>query len=1137
MTNKSQDLGSIESVQLNGETFFKIENSDSLRPFFMSIVSASNHWMFIGSNGGLTAGRKNAEFSLFPYYSDDKIIESTEITGPKTIVQLQANERLVNWEPFSQFGQEKFSLGRNLYKNQYGNKVVFEEINHDLKLTFRYEWASSDKYGFIRTASLSNQGGQDLEVRLLDGLQNILPYGVGSDLQMKQSNLVDAYKRNELDRASGLGIYALSAIIVDRAEPSEALKANVIWQNGLENPTYLVSSKQVPAFKSGEPIVEETDVKAEKGAYLVESRFTLAKDNAQHWVIATDVNKNHPFVANLIADISQPNIQSRIQEDVALGTQELIKLTASADGLQHSADKLKDVRHFANVMFNIMRGGVFDHNYQIEKWDLLKYLEIANKEVHDVHQDKIAHLTDLLTLADLEQLAKTANDPSFTRLLSEYLPLKFSRRHGDPSRPWNKFSINTRNEDDGSKILDYQGNWRDIFQNWEALAFAYPDFMEGMIFRFLNASTFDGYNPYRVMKHGFDWETIEPDDPWSYIGYWGDHQIIYLLKFLEFIEKHRPSRLKALFDQETFTYAAVPYQIKDYAEILKNPKDTIIFDHEWDAEIRARRDALGSDGAMLQTAGKVYHVNFIEKILATTLAKISNLIPDAGIWMNTQRPEWNDANNALVGNGVSMVTLYYLRRFLAFFNALLNDVPNQDIQLSVELHDYFTAVHKALAQHKGKLEKGFTDSERKELMDALGQAASIFRNTIYAKGFSGKRSTLELKTLDEFYRLSNAYLEKSIDNNERTDKLYHAYNIIDIHENAVSVGYLDEMLEGQVAVLSSGYLSADKVLTLMDALRKSALYRPDQNSYILYPNKELKGFLERNQVPAEDVNTSELLQQLVKDHEVTVIEKDVTGVYHFHGAIRNRFELAAALKTLDQTKYGQLVAKDSHLVQAIYEKVFNHRTFTGRSGTFYGYEGLGSIYWHMVSKLLLAVEECAIVAAKKNAAATPALKEHVKEVFEGIGVHKSPAVYGAFPIDPYSHTPYYKGAQQPGMTGQVKEDVISRIMELGVEVTNGQVQFAPTILDTSEFMKETSSFEYVDVKGQFKTLDLPKNALAFTYCQVPVVYQQGDQAHLSIELMDGKSKSYEGNALDREWSQKLFGRSNEIEKIRVTLKS
>ncbi len=59
------------------------------------------------------------------------------------------------------------------------------------------------------------------------------------------------------------------------------------------------------------------------------------------------------------------------------------------------------------------------------------------------------------------------------------------------------------------------------------------------------------------------------------------------------------------------------------------------------------------------------------------LAKLFNFVPEAGIWMNTQRPEWNDANNALVGYGVSMVTLYYLRRFLSFCEQLLRPTPGR----------------------------------------------------------------------------------------------------------------------------------------------------------------------------------------------------------------------------------------------------------------------------------------------------------------------------------------------------------------------------------------------------------------------------------------------------------------------------
>ena len=49
---------------------------------------------------------------------------------------------------------------------------------------------------------------------------------------------------------------------MDRAEPSEALKANIAWSVGLENPTYLLSSTQLDAFRKGKSITEEVDIKA-----------------------------------------------------------------------------------------------------------------------------------------------------------------------------------------------------------------------------------------------------------------------------------------------------------------------------------------------------------------------------------------------------------------------------------------------------------------------------------------------------------------------------------------------------------------------------------------------------------------------------------------------------------------------------------------------------------------------------------------------------------------------------------------------------------------------------------------------------------------------------------------------------------
>ena len=137
MQTKTTHVEGVE-VTRNGEMFFKIENVDGMRPFFMSIVSHSDHWLFISSTGSLTAGRKNANFALFPYYTDDKITESSEHTGSKSIFLVDQGDKTYLWEPFSSRYSGVYSISRNLYKNAYGNKIVFEEINHDLGLEFSY---------------------------------------------------------------------------------------------------------------------------------------------------------------------------------------------------------------------------------------------------------------------------------------------------------------------------------------------------------------------------------------------------------------------------------------------------------------------------------------------------------------------------------------------------------------------------------------------------------------------------------------------------------------------------------------------------------------------------------------------------------------------------------------------------------------------------------------------------------------------------------------------------------------------------------------------------------------------------------------------------------------------------------------
>ncbi|MFZ1562091.1 MAG: hypothetical protein WAT37_19290, partial [Saprospiraceae bacterium] len=777
--------------EFGDEQFLKISNNNLLRPFFMSIVSDSDHWMFISSNGGLSAGRKNAEYALFPYYTDDKITEFADITGSKSIFQINAGQEKDIWEPFSSRNISKLHTRNNIYKSIYGNKIIFEEILSDFNLTFRYSWASSDQFGFIKSSSLIQHGQQNLEIIILDGIQNIMPYGVTSDLQRASSHLVDAYKRSELHPSSGTGIFALSAIIVDKAEPSEALKANIVWSHGLKDVTYLMSSLQLNNFRNGEDLKPETDIKGEKGAYFISKTVVLNAGETLSWQFVADVNKTHSQVVKIISDIQYtPDLKEQIEADVLKGTQNLIQLVAASDGIHHTNDALQDCRNYANVLFNIMRGGIFDDGYNIDKRDLEKYIQNGNKEVYQRHQQLLQSMNAISEYDSLITAAKETEDEDFIRLTIEYLPLKFSRRHGDPSRPWNRFSINLHNENTGDKILDYEGNWRDIFQNWEALAYSYPEYIDGMIFKFVNASTFDGYNPYRVTKDGFDWETIEPDDPWSYIGYWGDHQIIYLQKFLEIIHKFKPGGLQSYFDKDWFVYAAVPYIIKSYEDIISNPKDTIDFDHKWNENLKEKRTELGADGALLRSNEDIiYHVNLIEKLLATLLAKMSNFIPEGGIWLNTQRPEWNDANNALVGNGVSMVTLCYMRRFLVFLKDALDQSDLENVKLSNELIEFYHSVRETLEAHQPLLKGSFSDMDRKIILDKLGGAASDYRSQIYKSGFWGKKRTASMEGLKRFIKVSIDFVEHTIRCNQRTDGLYHAYNLMTYTKSGVTISH------------------------------------------------------------------------------------------------------------------------------------------------------------------------------------------------------------------------------------------------------------------------------------------------------------------------------------------------------------
>jgi hypothetical protein len=249
-----------------------------------------------------------------------------------------------------------------------------------------------------------------------------------------------------------------------------------------------------------------------------------------------------------------------------------------------------------------------------------------------------------------------------------------------------------------------------------------------------------------------------------------------------------------------------------------------------------------------------------------------------------------------------------------------------------------------------------------------------------------------------------------------------------------------------------------------------------RRSFLLYPDRAVPGFLERNRLDAAALALP-AVQVAVAHQRTDLLQTQRDGVVRFAPELANRRALEAALAR------GVPLGVDTGALVQAYERLLGHHAFTGRSGTMFAYEGLGCIYWHMVAKLLLAVQDSVFEAFDAGAPELPRLIAHYRAVRDGLGYRKRVIEYGAFPFDPYSHTAAEGGAQQPGMTGQVKEEILTRWGELGLRVRDGLVEFQPVLLDAHEVP--------------------PDGALSFTWRGVPFRIVRGARTAVRVNGRDG----------------------------------
>ena len=193
----------------------------------------------------------------------------------------------------------------------------------------------------------------------------------------------------------------------------------------------------------------------------------------------------------------------------------------------------------------------------------------------------------------------------------------------------------------------------------------------------------------------------------------------------------------------------------------------------------------------------------------------------------------------------------------------------------------------------------------------------------------------------------------------------------------------------------------------------------------------------------------------------------------------------------------------------------------------------------MISKLLLATQENYFLAKNNKSLDSKIARQFENYYFKirsGLSASKTPKEYGAFPFDPYSHTPSHSGAQQPGMTGQVKEEILTRFGELGCVVKDGCIMFDTSLMQKSEFLSNEKVFSYFDILKEKCLIEISQDQLAFTFCQVPIVYILSQlSSSVTLFLKDDTKVTMKGNTIDKKNSKCIFERVGIIKKIECSI--
>ncbi len=755
---------------------FVIENFSLGRPFtnfFPGIAGVWGvpMWVFYCNRGQAISsfGIEGKDKAILEFLPANKAYRITPTQGFRTFLKIKSLSRETFYEPFSNNPQNlNFNIQQKMYISAYD--LTIEEQNKTLGVEVSVNYftlPASPFAALVRQVTIRNISRKKMDLKFLDGLPVIIPYGLSDRLNKDMCRTIEAW---------------FEVVNLEKKAPFYNLKVAVSdkpYVNHIKEGNFFVSfceEKNQPRFL--EPIVDAASVFGVVTGFgypqefILKKRFTIPKKQ--------------------LTDSRTPCAFGYLGFGLLSGREKTItSLVGQIGSLERLNHSLKTIASQDHILKKSQKNQEI-----IARLQNLALTQSASREFNLYCQQSFV---DNVMRGGLPLSLETHEGKVIFHV--------FSRKHGDPERDYNKFVLSPTYLSQGN------GSYRDINQNRRNDAWFNPDVKDSNIISFFNLIQADGFNPLVIKGATFsidDPENLEeilngfvdakdkekvaqilrrPFVPGVLLlfieendiklktsakeffkkvlthchqenhaehgeGFWTDHWAYNTDLLMSYLSLYPEKLREILLEKNDFVFfrndAHVVGREKKYILTQSGPRQyhAVLGKHEDLDFVNEAISAIGDRDVdklkMQHGKGEVYRTNLIAKILCVIVNKTASLDPfGVGIEMEANKPNWYDALNGLPGLfGSSICETIELKRLTEFLTGALEELKLDEgdkINIFEELFDFIAPITNLL--------KSETDNFK--YWDASYSHKESYRKKIIS-GISGVEKEISIGSIKEF---------------------------------------------------------------------------------------------------------------------------------------------------------------------------------------------------------------------------------------------------------------------------------------------------------------------------------------------------------------------------------------------------